>query len=95
MRTLVIAEAFYLLVIAAVFVAVYALRSPWSTSPIGRNVMAVTSGIAALLAALLATLVWDVPMWIFAVVVGELCIALTRRLWLLWEIQHHDDWPSK
>jgi Ni/Fe-hydrogenase subunit HybB-like protein len=82
-RTFVVLEAIYFAVVGLVFVVLYATRSAWRDTPTGRNVMAFVVGVVALLAALLASLVWAVPTWVFALVMAELNWAMTNRLWLL------------
>ncbi len=87
MRSFAIAEAIYLAAIGLVFAVLYASRSPWQASPVGRNIMALMVGLVALVVALLATLIWNVPTWVFAVILGGLSIALTQCVWLLLRAQ--------
>jgi hypothetical protein len=86
----VIVESIYFAVIGLVFVVLYATRSDWQLTWTGRNVMAFVGGVVALLVALLATLVWPVPTWVFAIVIGELCYAMTQRVWLLMRAQRKE-----
>lgn len=87
MKAFVIVEAVYFALAAFVFAVLYATRSNWRTSWTGRNVMAFVVGVGALIVALLINLVRTVPDWLFAIVVTELCYAMTERVWLLWRAQ--------
>jgi hypothetical protein len=87
----VIAEAIYLAVACLIFVVLYATRSAWRKSWTGRNVMALMAGFMALVIGLvLQAKGLAVPIWVWAVVVAELCYAVTERVWLLWEAQRKE-----
>jgi len=86
----VIAESVYFALAGLVFVALYATRSEWRLTSTGRNVMAFVAGVVALIGSLLVSLIWPVPTWIYALVVGELCYAMTQRVWLLVRAQRED-----
>ena len=85
-----IVESVYFAIAGLVFVALYATRSEWQLTSTGRNVMAFVAGVVALVASLLAGLVWPMPTWIFALIVGELCYAMTQRVWLLVRAQREE-----
>jgi len=86
----VVAEAIYFVLAGLVFVILYATRSAWRTTTTGQNVMAFTAGFVALVAALLINMAQRVPVWVFALIVGELCYAMTQRVWLLWRAQREE-----
>lgn len=87
MRGIVIAEAGYVALVGVLCAFLYGIGSSWRASQVGINVLAVTVGIAALVTALLALLVWPMPLWVFAVIFAELGAALTQRAWLVWRAQ--------
>lgn len=71
-----------------VFIALYAWRSEWTASPMGRHTMAfaiVYTGEAGGLLAL--GLGVPVPLWAFAVGFGALDLVVVHRLLLLWRAQ--------
>lgn len=71
------------------FVVLYALRSSWATTPMGRHLMLFAlvglCELASLLALGLGVLV---PAWLFALGFGALDVVVLQRLWLLWRAQH-------
>jgi hypothetical protein len=87
MRTFVIAEVGFFALVGLLFLVVYATGSRWRASFVGRNVMEFVAGIVAFVIALLVSLVWRVPTWVFAVIFAELNYAICERLWLVWRGQ--------
>lgn len=83
-----IAEAIYFAIAAFVFAVLYGFRSRWRRSWTGRNVMAFVVGVGTLIVTQVVDLVWPIPMWVYAIIIAELCYAMTERVWLLWIAQH-------
>lgn len=80
----VIGELVVAVAAGCVFMARYALRSPWRASPVGRHemiMMAVIVGEAMSL--LMLALGVSVPPWVFAVGFGALDVVLIQRIVLL------------
>lgn len=72
-------------------IVLYALRSPWRESAVGRHLMAYMAALAAEIGALLAVgLGVAVPLWLFAIVFGAVDFVVAQRLWLLWRAQQDD-----
>lgn len=74
---------------ALAFVALYAWRSRWRATPVGRHMMwfaLVTAFEASLF--LFAVVGVRVPVWLFVVSFGLLDVVVVQRLWLLWRAQH-------
>jgi hypothetical protein len=89
MRWLILLEILLALLGGLAFVVLYALRSPWRSSPMGRHVMAFMLVTVGELAALLALgLGLSVPLWLFAVGFAALDAVVLQRLVLLWRAQH-------
>lgn len=73
---------------AATFVVMYGLRSPdWAGSDIGRNLMAKTAILAALLAMSLINLVVRVPAWLILVGMAALDAVIWWRVAILRRMQ--------
>jgi N-acetylglutamate synthase-like GNAT family acetyltransferase len=88
MTALILGELALALAAGLMFVALYALRSPWRTSEMGRHLMAFMVVTAAELGSLLALgLGWHVPLWLFAVGFGALDVVVVQRVWLLVKAQ--------
>jgi hypothetical protein len=87
----VIAGAVYFAAAGLVFVVLYGARSAWRNSWTGRNLMAFSAGVAALVVGLLFEAAHHpVSIWIWAVIIYELCYAMTERVWLLWRAQQKE-----
>lgn len=89
MTTIILVELGIAVVAGIAFVVLYAWKSRWSATPIGRHMMAfavVTTGEAATLLAL--GLGVRVPPWVFAVGFGALDLVVIHRLVLLLRAQH-------
>ena len=77
------------------FIVLYALRSAWRSSPMGKHMM--TFVVATTLAdfTLFLALGWRVPYWIYPVVFLAVDAVFLQRLWLLVKTQNeeekHDD----
>lgn len=70
------------------FVVLYALRSPWRRTVMGRHLMMYMAVTAAGLSALLALgLGAPLPLWAFAVGLAALDVVALRQVWLLWRAQ--------
>lgn len=89
MRWLILAEIVVAFLSGIAFVVLYALHSPWRSSPMGRHIMAFTVITTGELASLLALgLGLPVPPWLFAIGFAALDVVVLQRLWLLWRAQH-------
>lgn len=72
------------------FVALYATRSRWRDTSMGRHMMAVSVVMAGEAGVLLAALLGlEVPLWLFAFGFGVLDVLLVQRLVLLLRVQRH------
>jgi len=73
------------------FVALYALRSRWSSSAMGRHMM--WFGIAQSLAyvTLFVALGWRIPFWVYPVVFLLVDMVFLQRLVLLWKAQKEEE----
>lgn len=93
MRTVILVELAVAVAAGIAFVALYAWKSRWTTTPMGRHMMAfaaVTTGEAASLLAL--GLGVRVPPWVFVIGFGLLDLLVIQRLVLLMRAQraqHH------
>lgn len=74
---------------ALTFVALYAAGSRgWHRTAIGRNLMAMPAVLAGLLALTLASLLADLPIWLWLGGMASLDAILWWRVVLLWRAQH-------
>lgn len=88
MTAVILGELALALAAGLAFVVLYALRSPWRTSEMGRHLMAFMVVTAVELGSLLALgLGWRVPLWLFALGFGALDVVVVQRLWLLVKAQ--------
>lgn len=88
MSTLFAVEVAVMFAGSVLFAGLYAWRSPWEASPIGRHLMAFgLAGAFEALLFLLALLGVRVPVWLFAVAFGLLDVVVLQRLWLLLRAQ--------
>lgn len=72
------------------FVVLYA-RSAWSSSPMGRNLMALPAALGGLLGLwLLARIIGPLPMWIWLGGIVTLDAVMWWRVWILWKAQHQE-----
>lgn len=88
MTAVILAELALALLAGLAFVVLYAARSPWRTTEMGRHLMAFMVITAIELGSLLALgLGWHVPLWLFALGFGALDVVVVQRLWLLVKAQ--------
>lgn len=74
-----------------VFMVLYAARSPWRASALGRHIMATTAVVVGeSLTLLLLGLGVPLPPWVFAVGFGLLDAVLVQRVVLLLRVQDDD-----
>jgi len=87
MTVFILIEMAVALVATVAFIVLYATRSPWRGTAMGRHIMAWMVVMAAEIGSLLALGVWRVPAWVYALVFGALDAVVLQRLWLLWRAQ--------
>lgn len=76
-------------VITLTFVVLYAARSPWRSTAVGRNVMAVMLVLATFFVLLVVhRAVAPLPIWVWVAAMAVLDAVLLWRLLLLWQAQH-------
>lgn len=88
MIAVIVVELAIAILVGLTFVVLYAIRSPWTKTTMGRHAMAlaiVGAGEAASLFAL--ALGVDVPLWVFAVGFAALDAVLVQRLWIFFRAQ--------
>lgn len=91
MTVVILAELAIALAGGLAFVVLYAARSPWRDSPMGRHLMAFMAVTAVELGTLLALgLGVPVPAWLIAAGFGALDLVVLQRLWLLIKAQRGD-----
>lgn len=91
MRTAIIAEVIASFVPAAAFVVLYAARSPWWRSGMGRHLMAFVGTLVVLLGlVLLGWIVGPLPRIVWVVGLAPLPVVVWWRLWLLLRAQRRD-----
>lgn len=83
MTAFILVEMALALIATVSFVVLYAVRSPWRRTAMGRHIMAFMVVMAAEIGSLLALGVWRVPTWVYALVFGALDLVVLQRLWLL------------
>ncbi len=75
-------------VICLAFVVLYAFRSPWRSTPMGRHLMMfMTVTTAGLFALLGLGLKIPIPLWVWAIGFFLFDVAAARQVWLLWQAQ--------
>jgi hypothetical protein len=88
MTALILTEVGLGCIAAYVFALLYAARSPWLSTAMGRHVMFTTVAIGTeLLSLFLLGLQLPIPLWVFVFVFGALDAVIVQRLYLLWLAQ--------
>jgi len=72
------------------FITLY-WSSSWSSTPLGRNLMALPAVLGALLGLwLIARIVGPLPMWLWLFGILSLDAVMWWRVWILWRLQHDE-----
>ncbi len=88
MITIILVELAVALTVTIAFLVLYAARSPWRTSQMGRHLFAFMLVLAGELGSLLALgLGFPVPLWLLMLGFGALDVVVVQRLWLLVKAQ--------
>lgn len=90
MTALILVELAIAAAVGLAFVALYAWRSRWRDTTMGRHMMVMSALMAGEAGSLLALgLGAPIPLWVFAVGYGAMDVVVVQRLVLLLRAQRH------